>query len=236
MRKLMWLLLAVALGIAPSAAEAQFPRQDKSRFGSPRVPGIPAGVDPFGRPVVSLVPGPLDPFGRAVVDQFYGPFDPFGGPAVSPFPPRPFVPRPGVGRIPGQFDPVGPWLGVDPSNPMRWPNELQGLIVRPGHPIPAPPIPAPPNLGNLPSRELVSNVQLPPELVSGRLQPALDSSASKSSPQAKANSQPSDSPWWPWVLGATGVVFVLALIVGFVCGASDPDRPTASGGASSCPS
>jgi hypothetical protein len=126
MRKLMWLLPAVALWVTPPAAEAQFiqpygPRSEPpipgvgDPFGPlPGVPGLPGEFGPFNRqrgddPFIVVgaprpgVPGGGGPFGRrSGAGPRSGPADPFG---------RPRVPQPGFGRpvLPGPNLP-DPWM------------------------------------------------------------------------------------------------------------------------------
>lgn len=85
MRKLVWLLPAIALCAAPPASHAQFGQPYGPRFGGPHIPGFPDVGDPFGRPSgLPSIPGQSDPFGPA-----RSPFP--GGPGSGPLgePPEP---------------------------------------------------------------------------------------------------------------------------------------------------
>ena len=209
MRKLMWLLPAVALWIAPPAAQAQFGRPYGPQLG-PHYPGVPGAGDPFGQPSgIPGVPGLGDPFGPLTgVPGIPGGYDPIirrrgHYPFIGPGVPLPGVP--GLGR-PGSNN---PWLDLDPGTPRP------GLPGRDFGPIT--PRPGAPNLGNLPPVKFVTPPVNPPPLDVGALL-GHGSSGFKGPPPAESDSHSFDPRWWPWVLGGAAVVFMVSLIAGYASG------------------
>jgi hypothetical protein len=244
MRKLMWLLPAVALWIAPPAAEAQFGRRLDPLFGPTR-PGAPSAGDPFGlTPGTPGIPGAYDRFAPrpSPFDPFAlppSPFDRFAPPS-SPFdhfnpPNRPGLPGQRFGPpwdVPGRpggtarfFDPQP--SAFDPANPLN-------RVGPPGRDIgPITPRPGPPDTGNQPSGKLVTPPVNPPHLDMEKL---LDKGkppivmvppgepyrlGPQSLSQAPSDSQSFDPRWWPWLLGGGAAVFVLSLIAGYFSGRCD---------------
>jgi hypothetical protein len=229
MRKLIWLLSAVALGIAPSAAEAQFGRTYGPRLGPVR-PNVPGVGDPFGRPGgIPGLPGQFDPFGRPRPPWLdFGPADPLGLPNLPGLPGQRFGPSWDVPGMPRQVNPFNvprfsypgvpglgrpgsnnPWLDLDPATPRLGP---------PGRDIgPITPRPGAPNLGNPSSGQFVTPAVNPPQLDVGALL-GRGSSGLKSPPPAESDSHSFDPRWWSWVLVGAGAVFVVSLIAGYRSG------------------
>jgi hypothetical protein len=130
MRKLMLLLSAVTLWIAPAgAAQGPFGRPSGPAFGR-HIPGVPDVGDPFGRPSgIPGKPGQFDPFGRP--RSQFDPTNPLNRPGL---PGRPFPGRPGLG-LPGDID---PWPDREAAIPRPGPpgRDIGPVIPRQGLPDP----------------------------------------------------------------------------------------------------
>lgn len=207
MRKLMWLLPAMALG-AP-AVQAQFgrpydPRPGGSYLRGPDVPGVDARRNPFGlrTPAVPDMPGAYDPFAR-----FRPPVSQVGRPLWMPPTLLDILNQHGIEKsiLGRHFDPFSHFDPLDPQSIIYGPrNGLDRNLPIPGVRI-DPMIPSA-NLPPVQSFELVPKVFEPPKPFS-----------SLKNLEAKTDARPAGGrtpEWLCWEYAAG--VFILAMVAGLL--------------------
>lgn len=203
MRKLMWLLSALALWTVTPAAPAQLVRPYEPRFGGRNVPNVYGRRDPFGSrvPGISAMPSVYDPFGRSNV---YGPT---GHPLDCPPWMLPTVqdilnPHHTGDPILGQrFNPL---IGLDPLTPYRVPGGMNVNPAVPGVNI-APMVPP----TNPPPLE---QIKLDPKVLELSQLPSAPKTLEEKAPPKEGGGGP---PHWLRWEGAAGV-FILALLGGLL--------------------